>query len=146
MKRTRRRWTVRERRGRREYPFYPHHVTRNAMAMAAAIAVLTALAAVYPVPLEQAADPLAAPTEGVPPEIFWALKPLVVIDLLAPFGALTPLILLAATAVLLALPLMDRSGETALRRRLPVAIPFALIMAYVAVSLWLFPGKVMTVW
>lgn len=139
MFRGRRRLTTRERKP--EYPFYPHHVIRNLMAVLGAIAILSALAGWYPAPLERIANPI----ELSPPESFsppmWLLRPAWLLENILPVPGLSTIILAVALVLCLLIPVLDHSEGRRLKERLPVAIPFLLWLVYLFVSTWLIPGR-----
>lgn len=117
----------------REYPFYPHQLFRNLMAVMGAVAVVAVLAALFPLPMDRMADPLAQPDPGV--GTLWILKPAILLAgiLARPALAVGLIFILAVLFVLL--PILDRSGHSSLKRRVLIAIPFLLWMVFLAVSL-----------
>ena len=126
------------RREGKKIPFYPNQVYRVLMAIMAAITVTSILAVVFPLPLDRIADPLtrAAPGTGT----LWILKPAILLVgiLRGPVLAVGFITLMAALFVLL--PILDRSGHSSVKRRILVAVPFLLWMAFLALSLLLSTG------
>jgi quinol-cytochrome oxidoreductase complex cytochrome b subunit len=105
--------------------FYPHHLMRTLMVTALTTAVLVSLAVLFPRDFGPPADP------GVPPDAVPATWVAVLPwrGLAVFLGALGPVLLLLLGLAVLALPVLDRSGQRDLRRR-----PIALALATVAVA------------
>jgi ubiquinol-cytochrome c reductase cytochrome b subunit len=108
-------------------PFYPFHVLKDSLAMAAVFAVLLTLAVVFPAPLDEIADPTDATYIPRPEWYFLSL-----FQLLKYFpGPLEPIATVVipggVVGLLLALPFLDRSPDRHPRRRLPVMAGFALL-------------------
>ncbi len=127
--------------GKREYPFYPHHIIRNLMAVLSATAILAALAGLYPAPLERIADPvdLSSLESSGPP--MWLLRPAWLLNRAFSIPWLSATILAVTLVLLLFIPVLDRSGEPRLRGRLLVAMPFLLWLAYILISTFLIPER-----
>lgn len=117
----------------KEYPFYPYHIIRVLMAIMGAVAVIAILSALFPLPLDHIADPLAEPDAGT--EALWILKPAILLgDILFRPGLTVVLIVIFASLFVL-LPILDRSGQRSIKRRILVAVPFLLWMLFLAMSL-----------
>ena len=117
----------------KEYPFYPNHIIRVLMAVMGAVAVIAILSALFPLPLDYIADPLAEPVAGT--GTLWILKPAILLgDILFRPGLTVVLIVIFASLFVL-LPILDRSGQRSIKRRTLVAVPFLLWMLFLAMSL-----------
>jgi ubiquinol-cytochrome c reductase cytochrome b subunit len=108
-------------------PFYPYHLVKDTLAMAAVFAVLLTFAVVFPAPLDEIADPTDATYVPRPEWYFLSL-----FQLLKYFpGPLEPVATVvipgAVVGLLLALPFLDRRPERHPRTRLPVMAGFALL-------------------
>ncbi len=117
----------------REYPFYPNQLFRILMSIMGAVAVVAIVAALFPLPLGQIADPLAEPDTGT--GALWILKPALLLKTLVLSPRLTILLIFSLAALFVFLPILDPSGHRSIRRRIIVAVPFLLWMLFLAVSL-----------
>ena len=112
-------------------PFFPHHLLRSFVVAVLVLAVTVSLAAVYPRPLGDPADPFRVPdvviTTWVSVDVSLAL-----IRYLTPWGFLAFTLLGLALAVL---PLFDRDPDRPLRRR-PMATALALTFFVGFVGAW----------
>jgi len=117
----------------KEYPFYPNFVLRILMAFMGTLAVIAVLSALFPLPLDQIADPLAAPDPET--RTLWILKPAVLLDNISLSPIITVVLITIFAALFVLLPLLDRSGQRSIKRRILVAIPFLLWMIFLALSL-----------
>ena len=123
----------------KEYPFYPNFFLRVLMAALGALAVITMLSALFPLPLDHMADPLAQPAPGT--RALWILKPAILLSSILPGRSSLAMVLIAVLAALFVfLPLLDRSGHSSIRRRTLVAVPFLLWMLFLALSLMIPTG------
>jgi hypothetical protein len=103
------------------------------MAIMGAVAVIAILSALFPLPLDYIADPLAEPAAGT--GALWILKPAILLgDILFRPGLTVVLIVIFASLFVL-LPILDRSGQRSIKRRALVAVPFLLWMLFLAMSL-----------
>jgi quinol-cytochrome oxidoreductase complex cytochrome b subunit len=136
---TRKAYQIRKQRDRRkgegDYPFFPNHILRGLIVVAAAAAIVTFLASLFPPSLHRAADPLTGPDPGT--QALWVVKPAMALENL--FGSRT--VTSSAIALLfvgfLLLPVLDRTGHRQLRKRLILAVPFVLLIAWLVLSaLW----------
>jgi quinol-cytochrome oxidoreductase complex cytochrome b subunit len=124
----------RARRGeQKESPFYPNFVLRILMAIMATVAVIAILSALFPLPLDHIADPLAASDPGT--RTLWILKPAVLLDNIAFSPGITVVLITIFAALFVILPLLDRSGQRSIKRRILVATPFLLWMLFLTFSL-----------
>jgi quinol-cytochrome oxidoreductase complex cytochrome b subunit len=123
---------------RKEYPFYPNHLLRILMMIMVSVAVITALAALFPLPLDRIADPLAI-TEAKS-RTLWILNPAIVLGSLVHLRGLTAVIITLLAGMFVLLPILDRSGKQSIKRRLLVAVPFLIWMTFLALSIFLSPG------
>jgi len=114
-------------------PFFPHYLLDEIIAWYVMLGVLVVLASLFPVGLEEQADPLRTPPH-IKPEwyflfLYQALK-------LVPrtVGILLPMV---GVAILFFLPFIDRNPEVAPRKRV-VAISLALIVlaAIIGLTVW----------
>ena len=108
-------------------PFYPYHLVKDTLAMAAVFAVLLTLSVVFPAPLDEIADPADASYIPRPEWYFLSL-----FQLLKYFpGPLEPIATVVipggVVGLLLALPFLDRSAERHPAKRLPVMAGFAVL-------------------
>ena len=116
----------------KEYPFYPNQFFRNLIAVMGAVAVVSILAALFPLPLDRLADPLAQPDAGI--RVLWILKPVILLGRILIRPVLTVGLIAVLAALFVLLPILDRSGRSSLKRRV-VAVPFLLWMVFLALSL-----------
>lgn len=123
---------------RKEYPFYPNHFLRILMVIMGSVAVVATLAAFFPLPLDRIADPLAMP--DTQSEALWILKPAVLLGSVVPLPGLTVVLITLLACLFVLLPILDRSGKQSIKRRLAVAVPFLIWMAFLALSMLLSPG------
>jgi hypothetical protein len=108
------------------------------MAIMGAVAVIATLAALFPLPLDHIADPLTVSDTGT--RALWILKPAILLgDLVLRPGLTVILITIFATLFVL-LPILDRTGQSSIKRRALVAVPFLLWMLFLAWSLLLATG------
>lgn len=124
-----------------EYPFYPHHVIRNLIAVLAAVAVTSALAGMYPAPLESMADPIEMSSSGSSGPPMRILRPAWLLEKVFPVPGLSATILAAALVLFLIVPVLDRRDSGRLKERLHLAVPFFLWMAYLFIAIWLIPER-----
>ena len=117
----------------REYPFYPNQLLRILMSIMGAVALVAIVAALFPLPLGQIADPLAEPDPGT--GALWILKPALLLKALVLSPRLTILLIFSLAALFVLLPILDPSGHRSMRRRIIVAVPFILWMLFLALSL-----------
>lgn len=117
----------------KEYPFYPNHLLRILMAIMGTVAVIAAISALFPLPLDQIADPLGTPDPGT--RTLWILKPAVLLGNIASSPSLTVVLITFFAALFVLLPVLDPSGQRFLKRRILVAMPFLLWMLFLAWSL-----------
>ena len=108
-------------------PFYPHHALKDTLAMALVFAALVGAAAMFPVPLDEVADPTDATYVPRPEWYFLSL-----FQLLKYFpGPLEPVATVGIPGLvvgwLLALPFLDRSRGRRLRDRPTVAAGFLVL-------------------
>ena len=103
------------------------------MAIMGTLAVIAVLSALIPLPLDQIADPLVEPDPGT--RTLWILKPAVLLDNIAFSPGITVVLITIFAALFVLLPLLDRSGQRSIKRRILVAIPFLLWMIFLALSL-----------
>ena len=123
----------------KEYPFYPNFIFRVLMVILGALAVITMLSALFPLPLDHIADPLAQPAPGT--RALWILKPAILLSNILPGRSSLTVVFIAILAVLFVfLPLLDRSGHSSIKRRTLVAVPFLLWMLFLALSLMVSTG------
>jgi len=117
----------------KEYPFYPNFLFRVLIVFLAALALTSLLSALFPLPLDPIADPLAQPAPGT--RALWILKPAIMVNSVLPMPGLTIVLIVFLAALFVLLPLLDRSGHSSMKRRALVAVPFLLWMLFLAVSL-----------
>ena len=139
---TTRSYKIRKKHARRgeqkEYPFYPKHLLRVLMAIMGAVAVIATLAALFPLPLDHIADPLAVSDTGT--RTLWILKPAILLGDLVLRPSLTVVLIAIFAALFVLLPILDRTGQSSIKRRALVAVPFLLWMLFLAWSLLLASG------
>jgi len=139
---TTRPYKVRKKHARRgeqtEYPFYPKHFLRVLMAIMGAVAVIAILSALFPLPLDHMADPLAESDTGT--RALWILKPAILLGDLVLRPSLTVVLIAIFATLFVLLPILDRSGQRSIKRRALVAVPFLLWMLFLAWSLLLSTG------
>ena len=124
----------RTRRGQpREYPYYSNHILRVLMAIMGAVAVIALLSALFPLPLDYIADPLAGPQAGT--RALWILKPAILLGDIIFRPGLTVVLITIFALLFVLLPILDRSGQRSIKRRILVALPFLLWMLFLAWSL-----------
>ncbi len=131
---------IREKKG--GHPFYPHHLIRNTMAVLGAIAVLAALAGLFPAPIEQRADTLSLlppDTAAVP---MWLMRPVWLMNRVLNAPTITLLVFGGAFVFVLLIPFLDRDSEDSPLRHLFVAIIFLLWMFFIFITTWLLPVQV----
>lgn len=127
------------RRGERKtYPLYPNHLLRVLMVIMGTVAAIAILSALFPLPLDRIADPLAQPD----PEsrALWLLKPAILLNDMMPFPGLTAVLIAVLAVLFVLLPILDRSGQRSIKRRILVGVPFILWMLFLAWSLLLSTG------
>jgi quinol-cytochrome oxidoreductase complex cytochrome b subunit len=117
----------------KEYPFYPNHLLRIFIVIMGAVAVIATLSGLFPLPLDHIADPLAPPDPGY--KALWILKPAILLGDIAFTPGLTVVLITIFAALFVLLPILDRSGQRSLKRRVLVAVPFLLWMLFLACSL-----------
>ena len=122
----------------KRYPFYPNHLLRIFMAIMGAVAVTATFSALFPLPLDHIADPLAHPAPGT--RALWILKPAILLGDILTMPGLSVVLIALLAALFVLLPVLDRSGQSSIKHRILVAIPFLLWMLFLAVSLLLSPG------
>ncbi len=140
---TRKAYQARKLRGRRkgniDYPFYPNHILRGLIVVAAALAVVAFLAAIFPPSLNQAADPLTGPDPGI--QALWVLKPAIVLEKLFRSRVVTSFAIALLFVLFLMFPVLDRTGQRPLRKRILVTVPFAALIAWLILSILLSLGN-----
>jgi quinol-cytochrome oxidoreductase complex cytochrome b subunit len=124
----------------KEYPFYPNHLIRILIAVMGTVCVIATLAAIFPLPLDHIADPLAKPEAGI--QALWILKPAILLGDLVFRPALTVVLVTIFAVLFVLLPTLDRSGQRSIKRRALVALPFLLWMLFLAWSLLLSTGGI----
>ena len=122
----------------KEYPFYPNQFIRILMSIMGAIAVIAGLAALFPLPLNRIANPLAEPAPGT--GMLWILKPAALLERLVLSPAWTVTLTAVFALLFVLLPILDPSEQRSIKRRVLVAIPFLLWMLFLALSLLFSPG------
>jgi cytochrome b6 len=123
--------------GRREMPFLPNFLLRDAIGWSAAVGVLAALAALFPWELGEKADPFAPAPAGIRPEWYFAwmfqtLKLLPAHVLVFEGEVLGVLAFGAGAALFVLVPFLDRSPTDQPRHR-AFAVVGLLVLAYMAV-------------
>jgi hypothetical protein len=108
------------------------------MAIMGAVAVIATLAALFPLPLDHIADPLAVSDTGT--RTLWILKPAILLGDLVLRPSLTVVLIAIFAALFVLLPILDRTGQSSIKRRALVAVPFLLWMLFLAWSLLLATG------
>ena len=129
--------TVRHRE-QREHPFYPNHFLRILMAVMATIAFMAILAAVFPLPLDRIADPLAEPAPGT--RALWIIKPAILLGRIMVKPGLTAVLIAALALLFVMLPVLDTSSHRSMTRRALVAVPFLAWMLFLILSTLLSSG------
>lgn len=109
------------------------------MVIMGAVAGVTTLAALFPLPLDHMADPLAQPDAGI--RILWILKPAILLGSILTRPSLTVGLIAVLAVLFVLLPILDRSGHSSIKRRMLVAVPFLLWMVFLALAM-LFPAGV----
>jgi len=122
----------------RERIFYPTQLIRILMSVMGTIAVVSGVAAFYPLPLDRIANPLANPAPGT--GILWILKPVVLLEKLVLNPALTISLTVVFALLFVMVPMLDLSEQRSIKRRTLVAVPFLLWMLFLALSLFFSPG------
>jgi len=122
----------------RAYPFYPNYLLRILMLIMGTMAVIAAFAALFPLPMDYIADPLAVPDPGT--RTLWILKPAMLLVSIVSSSGLTVVLITIFAALFVLFPLLDRSGQASIKHRILVAIPFLLWMLFLALSLLLPAG------
>ncbi len=139
---TTRPYTLRKRLARRgkerERPFYPYHFFRGLMAAMGTIAAISTVSAIFPRALDRIADPLMGPDPGA--KILWILKPAILLGDIVFRPSLTVIFIAILATLFVLLPILDRSGQRSIKRRILVAVPFLLWMLFLAWSLLLSTG------
>ena len=108
------------------------------MALMATVAVIAAMSALFPLPLEDIADPLAETDPGT--RILWILKPAILMGDIVSRPGLVIMLTAILAALFVLLPILDRSGQRSIKRRALVAVPFLLWILFLAWSLLLSTG------
>ena len=108
------------------------------MTIMGTVAVIAILAALFPLPLDHIADPLAASDAGG--RALWILKPAILLADIVHFPGLTVVLITTLAVLFVLLPILDRSGKQSIKRRLAVAVPFLIWMSFLVLSLILSPG------
>ena len=117
----------------KKVPFFPHYVLSELIAWYVILGILIILASLFPVGLEEQADPLQTPPHIKPEWYFLSLYQLL------KFVPRTLGVLLGMLAlpVLLLLPFIDRGPDRRPRRRLFFIIAgLVLLTAVVGLTIW----------
>lgn len=140
---TRKAYHTRKKRGWKgdgvEYPFYPNHILRGLIVVVTAVAVVAFLAAIFPPSLHRAADPLTGPDPGI--QALWVLKPAIVLEKLFRSRVITSSAIALLFVLFLMLPVLDRTGQRPLRKRILLTVPFAALIAWLVLSTLLSLGS-----
>jgi quinol-cytochrome oxidoreductase complex cytochrome b subunit len=114
-------------------PFFPHYILDEFIAWYMMLAVLIVLASLFPVGLEEPANPLHTPEHTKPEWYFLFLYQwLKLVPRLV--GVITPLI---GGLILLLLPLLDRNPSVSPHRRLvAITIGAITVIAVIALTIW----------
>ncbi len=116
----------------RRHPFYPNHLLRSFIVGVLVLAVTFSLAALFPRPVGDPANPFELPSEIVSS---WVVVD-VSLALIRYLGVWGFWMFTALGIVLMALPLFDRSPELRLRRR-PVALALGILFFGGFLILWM---------
>ena len=108
------------------------------MVITGSVAVIAILAALFPLPLDHIADPLAQPDPAV--RALWILKPAILLGGIVHLQGLTVVLITLLAALFVFLPILDRSGKQSVKLRLAVALPFLLWIFFLTLSMFLSPG------
>ncbi len=109
-------------------PFYPNHLLRIFVVSVFLIAVVGSLAALFPRPVGNPANPFSAP-DGLVTTWILADVAVAVLRFAGPVGVLLALLLVTAVALV---PLFDRKAETSLRtRRIVTALGVVLFGGFI---------------
>lgn len=108
------------------------------MAVMGTVALVAALSALFPLALDQIADPLGH--SDPEDKVLWILKPAILLGDLVLLPGVTVVLIAFLAVLFVLLPVLDRSGQRSLRRRILVAVPFLLWMLFLAFSLLLSTG------
>lgn len=122
----------------KDYPFYPNHLLRILMVIMGVVVVIATMSALFPLPLDNIADPLAPPDPGY--KTLWILKPAILLGDIVFRPGFTVVLIAIFAALFVLLPILDRSGQRSIKRRALVAVPFLLWMLFLAWSLLLSTG------
>jgi quinol-cytochrome oxidoreductase complex cytochrome b subunit len=125
-----------------EIPFFPNHFISEVIVMYIILAVLVALAALFPAGLEEAANPFETP-EHIKPEWYflWVYQFLKVPPMIGIKGAVAELIGIFVPAIgvllLVMIPFLDTKPERHPRRRLvAMAVTVLILLVIVVLSIW----------
>jgi quinol-cytochrome oxidoreductase complex cytochrome b subunit len=113
-------------------PFWPHHLLRSFIVGVLVLAVTISLAALFPRPVGDPANPFELPSEIVSS---WVVVD-VSLALIRYLGVWGFWVFTALGIVLMALPLFDRSPELRLRRR-PIALALGILFFGGFLVLWM---------
>lgn len=122
-------------------PFVPHFLVRDAVGWMLALAILAALAALFPWELGEKADPFGSAPEGIKPEwyflfMFQALKELPA-HILGIEGEVVGVIFFGiAGAGVLAVPFLDRGADAGRPRRVLNALAALAVVFFVVMTVW----------
>ena len=95
-------------------------------------ALIMFLAALFPPSLNRAADPLSGPDPGI--QALWVLKPALMLEKLFSSRVITSLTITLLCLAFILLPVLDRTGSQHIRKRLLLAIPFLILIAWLVFS------------
>jgi quinol-cytochrome oxidoreductase complex cytochrome b subunit len=121
-----------------DYPFYPNHVLRGLMVVAAAAAVIAFLSAVYPPSMDRAADPFTGP--GSETRALWILKPAIMAEKVVHSRTVTSAVAAVLLLGLVLLPFLDRTGQRRVQKRLHLAVPLLILIFYFILSILVHSG------
>lgn len=114
-------------------PFFPHYMLDEFIAWYVMLGILIILASIFPVGLEEKADPLRTPPHIKPEWYFLSLyQGLKLVP--RTLGIVAPIV---GVIILFFLPFTDRNPEVTPRRRiLAISIALVVMVAIIALTIW----------
>jgi quinol-cytochrome oxidoreductase complex cytochrome b subunit len=115
-------------------PFFPHYLVDELIAWYVLLAVLVVLASLFPVGLEEQANPILTPAHTKPEWYYLAVYELLKLVPVKVIGILIPIV---AIGLLIVWPFLDRSPEVlARRRKVVVGAATLVVVGLVALTVY----------